>query len=294
MSYVASLVDIAAIFAIVCIGYNMLMGDAGQFSVAQAAIFGVSAYAFAILTVNHGWSFWPAAVVAALSSALVSTATAFPAFRVRGDYLVAVSFGIQIVLYNSYQNLGITGGIGGISGATSLSPLGVTLDTPEAYLVVTLPLLAISVAIAGLIGRSGFGLVIRAMRYDERGALALGKPVNGAKVMTFFFAGLYAGIAGVIYVPYVLYVSPETFGLHQTIAFITIVLVGGAGTLVGPVVGAVCVIGLPEIIRQFPLPLSVAGSVNIFIYGLLLVLVVMMRPQGILGRSAVLHERRRV
>jgi branched-chain amino acid transport system permease protein len=177
----------------------------------------------------------------------------------------------------------VTGGSAGIPGIPRLSVLGVPL-TGAPFLVFASVCSAFWIFLCWRLVHSPFGRVLQSIRDDETGSIALGKNVVLAKISVFAFAGAVAAFAGSLYAHYTTYVDPRSFDISVSILILLMVMLGGAGTLKGPILGAVLLLALPETLKFLPLPPGVGAALRQLIYGLLLVLVVFVRPQGLLGR----------
>jgi branched-chain amino acid transport system permease protein len=279
--------NLAAIYAILGLSLNLLVGYAGLFSMATGALYGVGAYAFALTTTKLGLPLPVTLLAAVLVPAAVGAVVAIPSLRISGDYLVIASFGLQTLIIAALTNLdGLTGGPGGIYGipAPALGPLTPSAD-PASYLPLTLAA-AVLVTLAMLaLTRSPFGRALEMIRDDEIAAAAAGRNVVALKVTAFMISSGMAGIAGALYASYVSFIDPTSFAVLVSVFVLSIVVAGGAGTVRGSLVGAVAVVLLSESVRYVPVDDRLAGSIRQAVYGLLLIAVVFIRPRGLAGRS---------
>ena len=283
MSFLLSYLVLATIYSIAALSTNLLVGIIGIFSVSQAAIIGVGAYTVALLA---GVVPFPVAMlVAVVLCALVNVLLALPSLRVAGDYFVVTSFGYQLVATAVFINWDtLTGGASGIVAIPAPSLFGFTADTPQTFLVIsTIALLA---ACAGfwLLMRSPFGKIVHAIREDETAVLAAGKNVLRAKVSVSAVSGVYAGLAGGLYATFLNFIDPPSFDLHVSILILTMLVVGGARTLAGSIIGPFLLLALPQLLNLVAVPPTMAGPLRQFIYGALLIAFMLFRPQGIAGR----------
>lgn len=145
-------------------------------------------------------------------------------------------------------------------------------------------IVAVGLLLLGLLKRSPFGRALQAVRDDELAARSLGIPARKLKVEAFAVASGLVGVAGAMYSFYAAYIDPTSFGLDASILILSMVIVGGTGNLRGPVVGAVTLVAMPEILRLADLPTGIAASGRLLVYGLLLVILMRTRPQGLAGR----------
>lgn len=284
MEYVLHVLVFMAIYAIAGASFNLLVGYAGLFSLAHAGLFGVGAYASALLTLRLAWPPVVAALAGMLLAGVVSAVVALPSLRVSGDYLVVTSFGIQILLYSLFLNwTSLTRGSMGLPGIPAASLLGVEARGPSGYLVAAALAVALTVWALRRVVLGPFGRVLRALREDEVATAALGKDIYRFKVLAFIVAGMLAALAGSLYAHYVSFIDPYSFTLDESVFMLSIVIVGGTATLRGPLVGAVILVGVPELLRFLGLPESIAASIRQMFFGTLLILFMRLRPQGIVS-----------
>ena len=284
MLYALHLGTTMSIFAIVALSLNVVAGAAGMVSLATGAFFGLGAYTTAILC-KAGTSAVTAQLVGMAAAATLSAVIALPAFRVRGIFLLLVTIAVQIIFTVVAQNwIPVTGGDAGISRIPAYAPFGYPVRGVELLVVCVLNTALVYVLCRRLI-YSPFGAVLRALRDDEIGTIALGKNVAAAKVAAFAFSGAIAALGGSLYAHYTSFVDPTSFDLGVSILVFLMVVLGGAGTPNGPLVGVLVLSVLPEAFKFLPLPPGMASAVRQLLYGALLVLVMYFRPQGILGTS---------
>jgi branched-chain amino acid transport system permease protein len=287
MDYILHFSVLLAIYAILAISLNLLMGMTGIFSMAHAAMFGLGAYAAGLLSVHFHLSFFftlPAAVIVGLlASALISG----PALRVSGDYYIIAAFAMQIILYNIFVNwISFTGGSRGLVGIERPVLFGYSLDSTTAYFIFTLFFLALVILIALRFTYSPYGRVLKAIREDPVAVQALGKKVNSFKINISLIAAGMASLAGAIYAHYLMFINPDQFVLGQSILMASFVIVGGAGNVWGSVLGVILLSAFPEVMTFLDIPENIGAPVRQAMYGLLLILFMMFRPQGILGERA--------
>lgn len=283
MDFVAHVVTFICIYAILALGYNLLIGYSGLFSFAHAAFYGIGAYVCALLSLNLGLNFFAAMLLGCLAAATVGAIVGIPSLRVASHYLVVFTLGIQIVIYEAFANLvGITGGEGGLRGIPCPSIFGMEILSTTSYMIFALVITAICVVIAFRLTDSPFGRVLKATRDDEVASQALGKDVVRLKVLAFVLAGAMAAVAGALYAHYVRFINPYTFSLSETILILTLVIVGGSGNMRGSLLGAAVLIALPEAFAFLKLPAYIIGPGREIFYGALLIGMMFFRPQGIL------------
>ena len=285
LAYVNNLAVLIAINAILAVTLNFVLGYAGIFSMAHAVFFGVGAYTATLVAVKLGGGFLLSTAAAMGVAGLISLALALPALRVRGEYFVAASLGLQMLAVTIFSEWKVvTGGIGGITNIPPARFPGFTIDSPAQYLVLALACLALVMLIVAVLVRSSFGRSLKAIRDDEIAASAFGKNVAVIKTMAVMLSSALAAVAGSLYAFYLSFVNVESFTLDTSVYLMAMVIIGGTATLVGPVVGTVLILLLPAALSYLPgLPATEIGSIQQMAYGLAMVLLMIFRPGGIWG-----------
>lgn len=284
MNYLYHLIIYFEIYAIVAMSLNLLIGYGGLLQVAHAAYYGIGAYAAALLWTKLGWGFFPGLAVGAFAAGVMSLLVSLPAWRFKGDYFVMISIAVQTLIYATLYNwTELTNGPFGISGIARPVIAGYSFVTTSS-ITVLYGVLALGLGmIMALLKWSPFGRALQAMRDDELAARSIGIPVNWLKLQAFALASAMVGIAGGLYASYVSYIDPTSFSLNESILMLSMVIIGGTGNVRGPLTGAAVLILLPEALRFLQLPDAVAANVRVLAYGLLLVLMMHLRPQGLAG-----------
>jgi branched-chain amino acid transport system ATP-binding protein len=273
--YVFVLANVA-LFAIVGIGLNVLLGLTGQMSFGHVGFYAIGAYAVAILTSKAGWSFWAAWPVGALIAGAMGALLALPALRAKGPYLamITIAFGF-IVEHAIVEARDLTGGQNGIMGIAGPSLFGLAQGERAAAMLAVLTAGVALVAFA-LLSRGGWGAAMRAVRDSETAAESVGLDPLRIKTVAFALSALCAGAAGGLFAPLSGFVTPHTFGFGQSILFVLVVMIGGAGSVAGPVVGALVVALLPEVLASLE-------EYRLLFFGLLLLVVLWAAPDGAAG-----------
>jgi branched-chain amino acid transport system permease protein len=282
--YLSNLVALLAIFVILGMSFNVLMGNAGLFSIAHGAFFGLGAYSTGLLMRDHGWGFLPALLASAAVCALVSMAVGIAARRVTDVYLVILTLAFQVGAIEVIRNSEITGGAGGLIGIPRPDLFGAVLVTPEQVAVLAVVLCLLVAAVLRAVVRSPFGRSLEALREDELAARSLGKATPMAKVKVFALSSALAGVAGALFAVQVRYISTADFGLDRSIEVLSLTIIGGLAVWWGPFVGAAVVLLVPESLTYLDLPDTLVGAVKGFAFSLLLLAFLLFRPQGIAGR----------
>jgi branched-chain amino acid transport system permease protein len=267
--YWRGILVLCAMNVLLAMSLNLVLGYTGQLNLGQSAFFAIGAYVSTILVKTYAWNFWAASLAAVAAAGLLGLALAAFAVRLRGHYLAIASLGFAVITYQVLVNWEkVTEGVRGIYGI--LPPIGSTIGL--FYLVAGFALL-VYIVIDNLV-RSPVGDTLRAIREDEVSAASLG--INGAlwKAFAFGLGAAIAGLAGCFYPGFVGTLVPDAFNIIESFTMLAMVIVGGMGTMIGPVIGAIVLTFLPEVLRGF-------GEFRLMIYGLALTLVVLFMPGGI-------------
>ncbi len=294
MSYFLHLFIYFNINAIVALSLNLVMGYCGLLTLAHAGYFALGSYAYALATVKLGWGFFPAVGLGVVLAAVMSLAISLPAIRFKGDFFVLVSLAVQTLLFSllynwstpgaeigTWQNL--TNGPFGISNIPRPNLWGWQLDSIESMAGLAFVTAILCGAIVWLLLSSPWGRLLKVVRDDELAARGLGKNTKLAKIQAVAIACGMAAVAGALYAAYVNYIDPSTASLDESILMTCMVLVGGVGNFRGPLVGAFVLLAIPEALRFAAIPDAVAANIRLGLYGLLLVVMMRFRPQGIAG-----------
>lgn len=275
--YAVDVAILAGIYIILASGLNVVVGFTGLLCLGFAAFYAIGAYSYALLTTKMGLGFWGALPLSAALSTLSGLLLAVPALRLRGDYLAIVTLGfgeiVRLVL-NNWD--GLTNGPNGISGIPRPSLMGLPLDGLNHYYYFVLAAVVFSVAVIRNVCSSKTGRAWTAIREDETAAGAAGINTVSYRFYSFAFGAFWAGIGGVLFASKMRFVSPESFTFMESVLMLCMVILGGLGSIYGPVLGAVLLVALPEMLRDFQL-------YRMLILGAGLVLLMVFRPQGLLG-----------
>jgi branched-chain amino acid transport system permease protein len=281
------------VYMIAIMGLSLVVGYAGIFALTQGALFGIGGFTFAVLSTQGVTSELLIAVpIAMVIGGAVSLLCGLPVLRLSGDYYLVASLGFQIVIMQVIVNWNsISGGPPGLYGLNAPTLAGHAINNPENMLWVLIPVAIILMAVSLWLVKSPYGRVLLGLADDELALKAGGVATRPVKLGVFVFAGVLAAIAGVLYVAYLGIASPADFQLPTSIAMMSMVLVGGAGSLWGPVIGAFILSSMPYWLNLTGLTGSssyIAGSV----YGLVLIAVAFLSPDGIAGALRRLTRRR--
>jgi branched-chain amino acid transport system permease protein len=285
-AYLAHYLVMVGIYTILAVSLNLLVGYSGIFSLAHAAVYGIGAYASAIVALKLGLGFWGGLVVAAVAGACAAALVGIPSLRVAGDYYIVASFGLQVVILTVFMNwTDLTNGHAGLAGIPRPRFFGIVIDNPFKYVILSLALAALTYAVCHRLTNSAFGRMLRAVREDEIAAQATGKNVVLVKIVITTISSALGALGGSLYAHYITYINPSSFTLEESIFITSLVILGGTERLAGPVVGAFILLAVPEALKFLAIPDTVAAPVRQILYGGLLILFMFVRPEGILGRA---------
>jgi len=285
MDYVLHILIAAAIYSILSLSLDLLAGQTGLLSMAHASLYALGAYTSGLLAVHLGAPFLVGVLAGMVIAVAVSFLISLPSFRLYDDYFIVATFACQMVILSVLTNwIALTRGPLGVPGIPEPEIAGVVIKSRLAFVVAAIVLAVLTYLVVSRVSASPFGRVLRAIREDEIITQAQAKNVLRFKVSVFAFSAALAALAGSFYAHYVTYIDPTSFTVMESILVISMVIIGGAGSRAGPVVGAVVLVSLPELLRFVGLPSSVAANVRQIIYGGLLVVFMMWRPQGLVGK----------
>lgn len=285
---------VSLIYSIVTLSLNFVSGSIGQVSLGHAAFFGLGAYTSALLTQVSHVPYWPAWLAAGGVAALVGIPLGVPALRVRGPFLVVVTYGCGEVFKYIALNLDITGGPAGLPGLVTPS-IGVSFSDigptgKEAFIVVALALALLLAFLFRRIEWSRVGHAFAAIREDEIAAAAMGVNIAYHKLLAFSLSAFFAGLAGSLFAHYLSFVSPDMLSSSESIMMLTMVVVGGTRSIPGAFLGAFLLTVIPELLRAFKDVIGLPFDPWLVLFGLVLIVMMRVRPQGILGADTVFRR----
>jgi len=280
LEYVYTLIILIALSVILASSFNLIIGYAGLISIAHPVFYAIGAYASAILARDHGVPVPIAMLLGAVAAMLASIAVALPSLRVSGDYLLIASIGFQLGVLEANKNVSFTGGAGGL---TNIPPFLIQSVGREAYVVLVVAVAVLTVLLTRVIAHGPYGRALSAMRDDELAFGALGRNAVAMKVAVFALGSALAGLAGALYAHYFRFVTPEQFELLQSAAMLTMVVVGGMRTTLGPVIGAILLQALPQAITFLDLPTALLGPLQGLLFTGLVLVFMFWRPQGLVA-----------
>jgi branched-chain amino acid transport system permease protein len=287
--YIVNLLILVSISGILAVSLNFIIGYAGIFSMAHAAFFGIAAYTGALVAIHVSTSLLVTIPLAMVICAALSLVISLPSLRVRGDYFVVASLGLQMIAFTVFiEWKTVTGGIGGITGVPVATLFGFRVASLEAFFAVALTCLALVVLAIYTLVHTSFGRSLKAIRDNEVAAATFGKNPIIIKTIAVAISTAFCGVAGVLYAFHISFVNPESFTVDQSVFIMSMIIIGGAGTVFGPILGALIIHLLPAGLTYLTfLPARDLASMQQIIYGGAMVLLMIYRPSGLLGRSNI-------
>lgn len=274
--YVGTLI---ALHAALAVSLNIIIGYAGQFAMSHAAFYGLGAYASALMVTSLGLSFWASVPLTMLIAAVLAAVIGYPAMRYTGGVhlaLLTFAFGelARLVAANWHD---VTGGPMGLRVLYVPEPiLGFKFSNAAGLYMLAAGMLIATMAVVLWIKHSRFGRGLVAIREDEILASFLGVNIMRYKLLAYVLSSMLAAMVGTAYAPIMSFISPELLNAHETISLIGVLILGGVGTFAGPIIGTLVFYGLPEFLR-------IASFYRLVILGVVIVMVVLLMPQGIAG-----------
>jgi branched-chain amino acid transport system permease protein len=284
------------LYSVLGIALNFQLGSANIPNFATGATYGIGAYCSALLALEWGWNFWATLPVAALAATLFGFVIGVPSMRTKDAYLALVTIACGVVIHQLMNNFEWTGGAQGLVGIPAPSLFGHSFSSPLSIFGFTLPfqanfyylslvLLGLAIVVAKRLHFSRIGLAWNALRADEVAARSVGINVVWYKVLAFAVDAFLAAFAGVVYAFYISYIAPDNFTFLVSVTLMTMVIVGGMDNIVGVILGAFLLTLLPEKLRGF-------SDYRILFYGVLVIVFIMIRPQGLLPQRLRSYESR--
>ncbi len=283
-AFIIHLLILIGIYVILAVSLNVAIGYTGLLNLGHIAFFGIGAYTSALLT-KAGVPFVIAFIVAGLFTTVFGYVLVLATGKLKGDYLALATLGFNFVIYSVLLNwVSLTRGPLGIPGIDKPSFLGVAISSNTGYLVFVIIITVIAVWLMHRIVSSPFGKLLQATRDDEVGLRVLGKNTFKLKWKAMMISAFFAGIAGSLFAHYISFIDPTSFNLKEIILILTIVIVGGAASIKGSIIGTFVIILLPEALRFLALPSSILGPARQVVYAVILLAILLYRPRGIFGR----------
>ncbi|MFP4476060.1 MAG: branched-chain amino acid ABC transporter permease [Desulfatibacillaceae bacterium] len=276
-SYWTDVLNNVGLYAILALSLNIILGYGGMFHMGHAAFYAIGAYTTAVINTMYGVPVLWLMPLAGLFAGLFALAVARPIIHLRGDYLLIVTIGmVEIVRIALINNVfGITGGANGIFGIDRPMLFGFKIRSPEHFFYLITFCLAVTVILFHLLEHSRFGRALKYLCRDDTAAEGSGINTAWYKLAAFVIGAVWAGMTGTIFASKMTIISPESFSFWESVLMFMIVILGGSGSIPGVLLGAILVIGLPELFRDF-------ATARMLIYGIAMIVMMVFRPQGII------------
>ncbi len=281
----------ALIYVVLGLGLNITVGLAGLLDLGYVAFFGVGAYTYAILNTRFGMDFWLCLPIGGLVGAVVGILLGFPILRLRGDYLAIVTLGFGSIAKIVYENWeGVFNGARGIEKIARPGFFGVEMDIGAAttftyYLM--LVMVVFTIFVTNRLKDSRIGRAWMALREDEIACVAMGVDMAKTKLSAYAFGAFWAGLVGVIFASQTTYINPASFDFMLSAIVLSMVVLGGMGSIVGVVIAALVLNLLPEYLRAFE-------DYRMLVFGAVMVLMMLFRPQGLVANVRKTYSHRKV
>ncbi len=284
MEYLIHIAILISIYAILGLSLNLVVGFTGLLSITQAAFYGIGAYVTAILLTSTGINFFLAMLISMIITGILSLAIGFVLSKFKDDYYALGSFGFNVIIYSIFLNWqSLTRGPLGIPGIPRPSLFGFTFSENLWFLLLSIICVAIIYFVCQYITLSSFGRVLKAIREDDEAVAVFGYRTLWYKLAIFVISAVMAAVAGSLFASYITFIDPSSFTLTESIFILAIIILGGMANNKGAVIGAACLILLPEILRFVGFPDDVAAQMRQVTYGVILILLMLYRPQGLIG-----------
>lgn len=284
MEYAIHIGIFFVIYSMLGLSLNFVIGYTGLFSITHAAFYGIGAYTTAILSSQYDTNFFLSLACGAVITALVSFLIGIVMSRFNKEYYAIVTLGFNIIVFAIIINWsGLTRGPHGISVISTPSLFGYEFVSNLSFFVLLLIVLALIILACRFIINSSFGRVLKAIREDEKSIQIYGYNTAYYKLVIFIISAVIASTSGSFYASYMTYINPHMFTLNESIFILVIIILGGLSTLRGSVFGALFLILLPEALRFVGIPSVIAAQARQTIYGIIIMILMLFRPQGLIG-----------
>lgn len=282
MEYVLHLLVLIAFYTLLAQSLNLSAGLTGLISLSHAGYYGIGAYSAAIISQQFHSSFWINLPIAMLISLICSLFISLIVVRTVDDYLIICTLGVQVILFSVMNNWNsLTNGPLGIRNIPPISLLGVSLDNKTAFLLLSVFFVGLIWYLLSNIFGSEFGKTLRGINEDEIYVKSIGKKVLHFKVVSYAMSAALAAVPGALYAHYVSYIEPSIFTVSESLLILSIVIIGGMGSLTGSFVASAFMVVVPEALRFIGMPNNIAANLRQIIYGLILILLMMRGKNGL-------------
>ncbi|MDK2799849.1 MAG: branched-chain amino acid transport system permease protein [Clostridiales bacterium] len=278
-NYILHILIIVGIYMILGVSLNIVTGITGELDLGHAAFFGIGAYISSLFTMKIYNNFWLGLIIAAIVSFIFGIILGIPSLRIRGDYLAIVTLGFsEIVRYVLLNWQDVTNGPMGINRIPLPSIMGYRIGTKQALFYLVYALVIITIILVRNLSKSRFGRALVAIRENEIAAAAMGINVGYYKVWSFAISAAFAGVAGSLFAHYMSFISPMNFTSNESILILSMVVLGGKGSIIGSILGVSVLMLLPEMLRF-------VSMYRMLIYGIALIAMMIFKPKGIIPEN---------
>ena len=285
--YIVHIGALSLMYVVLSLSLNLVTGFLGITTLGHAAFFGIGAYTAAILSTRYDFNFLSTLLFAAIISAVFGALLAAPTLRISGRYLAIVTIGFcEIARIVELNWMGLTRGPLGIPNIPAPNVFGIEFDTEFSKYYVILAIVILTILLMNNIFNSRTGRAILAIKGDQLAASAMGVNLMHIKVLTFTVSAFIAGLSGAYYAHFMSFIDPSSFAFEQSIQILSMTILGGMGSIAGSVIGAITMTVIPEALRDFM-------ELRQILYGLVIVLMIIFKPNGLLGGFNLKHIRQR-
>jgi len=284
MEYLIHLAILFLIYAILGISLNLIVGYTGLLSVTHAAFYGIGAYTTAILLTKGEIDFFVSVLLGIIIAIIISFLIGIVLSKFRGDYYALGSLGLNTIIFSIFLNWNnLTRGPLGIPGIARPELFGIDFTENINFLILVFIFFTLVFMLSHFIVNSSFGRVLKAIREDENTIQIFGYNTLYFKLAIFIISAAMAAIAGSLLASYITFIDPSSFVLMESIFIVAIIILGGLANLRGSILGALILILLPEALRFVGFPADIAAQMRQMVYGVILILLMLYRPQGLIG-----------
>lgn len=283
-AYLIHLLILVCIYIILAISLQLAVGFTGLLNLGHIAFYAIGAYTSALLALA-GYPFWLCILSAGILAMVFGFLLSLPINKIKGDYLALATMGFSFVVYAVLLNwTSLTNGPLGLPGIPKPRLFGLDFSDNSNFLILTVIIALVSYLIIKLITTSPFGKVLESIRDNELAVQILGKNTFKMKMYAMAMSAFFAGVAGSLYAHYITYIDPSSFTIMELIPVLSIIIIGGLGSLEGTIIAAVILTLLPEPLRFIGFPSSIVGPARQIIYVLFLLLILIYKPKGFYGK----------
>lgn len=284
MEYLIHLANLFAIYAILGLSLNLVVGYTGLLSVTHAAFYGISAYTTAILLTKTSIGFFSSLILGIIITVAISFLIGIILSKFKGDYYALSTLGFNTIIFAIFLNWqSLTRGPLGIPGIPRPELFGINFANNFNFLILALMFLGLIYFVSRFIVNSSFGRVLKAIREDEMTISVFGYNTLYFKLAIFTISAAMAAVAGSLFASYITFIDPSSFQLAESVFILAIIILGGLANLRGSILGALFLILLPEVLRFIGFPSDIAAQMRQVVYGVILILLMLYRPQGLMG-----------